>query len=69
MATAILFNSCEHCERPHVHDGADFSPDRFCAACSGDRRMLAAAALKSRPISRAEIKASGKYLERADARG
>lgn len=68
MAAVILFKSCEHCGRPHVREGEDFSPGRFCAACSTDRRMIAAAALKSQPISKGEVLASGKYLRRGSAR-
>ncbi|PZU79035.1 MAG: hypothetical protein DI546_01605 [Rhizobium sp.] len=68
MSTAILYKSCEYCERPHVRDGDDFSPDRFCAVCSGDRRAIAAAVLKARPVSRSEIEASGRYLKRSSVR-
>jgi len=68
MSTAILYRSCEHCERPHVRDGDDFSPDRFCAVCSGDRRAIAIAAFKARPVSRSEIEASGRYLKRSSVR-
>jgi hypothetical protein len=64
MVTAILFKACKHCERPHVRDGDDFSADRFCSACSGDRRAVAAAVLKARPVSRSEIMESGRYLKR-----
>lgn len=68
MATAILFKTCEHCDRPHEREGNDYSADRFCTACSGDRRAIAAAVLKARPVSRSEIMASGRYLKRSSGR-
>lgn len=65
MTRAILYRACEHCGLPPLRGGGDFSPDRLCGVCSGDRRMIAAAVLKARPVSRSEIEASGRYLKRS----
>ncbi len=68
MATAILFKTCKHCGSSHERDGGDFSADRFCNNCSGDRRAIAAAVFKARPVTRDEIVASGRYLKRSSSR-
>ncbi|WP_262529585.1 hypothetical protein [Agrobacterium tumefaciens] len=68
MAIAILLKTCKHCGRPHEREGEDFSAGRFCNACSADRRAIAAAVLKARPVTKSEILASGKYLKRSSGR-
>jgi hypothetical protein len=68
MATTILFKTCAHCGRPHEREGGDFFADKFCNACSGERRAVAAAILMARPVTRDEIVASGRYLQRHSSR-